>query len=101
MLLDFNIYVEYDEHACPHTKHQEYDWDEEEFVDQASALFPLLQILHVDMRISMNHNSLGCEHLDVGQSSDAQDAFWPMPGLFSWAGVTGSVGACMSLSHCH
>ena len=47
------------------------------------------------MRISTNHNSLGCESLqglDVEQSLNAQDAFRPMPGLFSCAGVTGSVG---------
>ena len=48
------------------------------------------------MRISTNHNSLGCEQpsrpIDVEQSPNAQDAFRPMPGLFSCAGVTGSVG---------
>ena len=35
-------------------------------------------------------NSL--QGLDVEQSPNAQDAFRPMPGLFSCAGVTGSVG---------
>ena len=30
--------------------------------------------------------------LDVKQSPDAQDTFWPIPGLISRAGVTGSVG---------
>ena len=35
-------------------------------------------------------NSL--QGLDVDQSPNAQDTFWPMPGLFSCAGVTGSVG---------
>ena len=50
------------------------------------------------MRISTNHNSLGCERLDVEQSPNAQDAFRPMPGLFSCAGVTGSVGV---LCHAH
>ena len=46
------------------------------------------------MRISTNHNSLGCElqDLDVEQSPNVQDAFRPMPGLFSCAGVSGSVG---------
>ena len=47
------------------------------------------------MRISENHNSLGCEQplgLDVNQSPDAQGAFWPMPGLISCTGATGSVG---------
>ena len=47
------------------------------------------------MRISKNHNSLGCEQplgLDVNQSPDAQDAFRPIPGLISCAGATGSVG---------
>jgi hypothetical protein len=47
------------------------------------------------MRISMNHNSLGCEQplgLDVEQSPNPQDAFRPIPGLISCAGVTGSVG---------
>ena len=47
------------------------------------------------MRISKNHNSLGCEQplgLDVNQLPIAQDAFWPMPGPISCAGATGSVG---------
>ena len=47
------------------------------------------------MRISKNHNSLGCEQplgLDVNQSPVAPDAFRPMPGLISCAGATGSVG---------
>ena len=35
-------------------------------------------------------NSL--QGLDVEQSPNAQDAFRPMPGLLSFAGVTGSVG---------
>ena len=42
-----------------------------------------------------NHHSLGCEWplgLDVKQTPNAQDAFWPIPGLISCAGVTGSVG---------
>ena len=42
-----------------------------------------------------NHNSLGREQplsLDVKQSPNVQDAFWPIPGLISCAGVTGSVG---------
>ena len=42
-----------------------------------------------------NHNSLGCERpsgLDVKQSSNAQKAFRPIPGLISCAGVTRSVG---------
>ena len=46
-------------------------------------------------RISENHNSLGCEQplcRDVNQSPDAQDVFWPAPGLVSHTGVTGSVG---------
>ena len=45
-------------------------------------------------RISENYNSLGCEqpHLDVNQSLIVQDTFWPIPGLISCAGVTGSVG---------
>ena len=46
------------------------------------------------MRISKNHNSLGCEQplgLDVNQSPVAQDAFRPMPGLISCTGATGSV----------
>ena len=45
------------------------------------------------MRISKNHNSLGCEQplgLDVKQSPDAQDAFQPIPGLISYAGATGN-----------
>ena len=40
------------------------------------------------MRISKNHNSLGCEQpldLDVNQSPVVQDAFRPMPGLISCA----------------
>ena len=41
-------------------------------------------------------NSL--QGLDVEQSPNVQDAFWPMPGLFSSAGVTGSVGV---LRHAH
>ena len=44
------------------------------------------------VKISVNHNSLGCEQppgLDVNQS---QDVFLPIPGLISCAGVTGSVG---------
>ena len=48
----------------------------------------------VYMKISTNHNSLGCKQplgLDVKQSPNAQDAFRPMPGIFSYAGVTGSV----------
>ena len=43
----------------------------------------------------MNHNSMAAnslQGLDVEQSPNAQDAFRPMPGLFSCAGVTGSVG---------
>ena len=47
------------------------------------------------VRISKNHNSLGCEQLlglDVNQSPDVQDAFRPIPGLISCAGATGSVG---------
>ena len=44
------------------------------------------------MRISRNHNSLGCEQLDVNQSPDAQDVFRPIPGLISCTGATGSVG---------
>ena len=54
-----------------------------------------ITIVHMYMRISTNHNSLGCEQLqglDVKQSPNAQDAFRPMPGLFSCAGVTGSTG---------
>ena len=42
-----------------------------------------------------NHNSLGRERplgLDVKQSPMVQDAFRPIPGLISCAGVTGSVG---------
>ena len=42
-----------------------------------------------------NHNSLRRERpsgLDVKQSPNVQDAFRPIPGLISWAGVTGSVG---------
>ena len=42
-----------------------------------------------------NHNSLGCERpsgLDAKQSPNVQDAFQPIPGLISCAGVTGSVG---------
>ena len=30
--------------------------------------------------------------VDVNQSPNVQDTFWPMPGLISCAGVTGSVG---------
>ena len=44
------------------------------------------------VKISVNHNSLGCEQppgLDVNQS---QDVFLPIPGLIRCAGVTGSVG---------
>ena len=40
------------------------------------------------MRISKNHNSLGCEQplgLDVNQSPNAQDVFQPIPGLISCA----------------
>ena len=50
---------------------------------------------HVCMRISKNHDSLGCEQplgLDVNQLPAAQDAFRPIPGLISCAGATGSVG---------
>ena len=42
-----------------------------------------------------NHNLLGYEQplgLDVKQSPNVQDTFWPVPGLISCAGVTGSVG---------
>ena len=58
-----------------------------------------VHIIHVNMY--ENINSLGCEQgLDVEQSPNAQDAFQPMPGLFSCAGVTGSgvfyaMHACM------
>ena len=48
----------------------------------------------------LNHNSLGCERpsgLDVKQSPNAQDVFWPIPGLISCAGVTGSVGIQLHL----
>ena len=38
----------------------------------------------------LNHNTPG---LDVNQSLNAQDAFQPIPGLISSAGVTRSVGA--------
>ena len=47
------------------------------------------------IHVHENHNSLGRElplGLDVKQSPDAQDAFRPIPGLISRAGVTGSVG---------
>ena len=50
--------------------------------------------------ISENHNSLGCEQppgLDVNQSLNVQDEFWPIPGLISGTGVTGSV----ALLTCH
>ena len=51
--------------------------------------------LEIYTRISMNHNTPGCEQpsgLDVNQSPNAQDTFQPIPGLFSCAGVTaGSV----------
>ena len=46
--------------------------------------------MYMYMRISKNHNSLGCEQplgLDVNQSPDAQDAFRPIPGLISCAGM--------------
>ena len=46
-------------------------------------------------RMIKNHNSLGREWpsgQDVKQSPNAQDAFRPIPGLISCAGVTGSVG---------
>ena len=44
------------------------------------------------MRISVNHNSLGCKQppgLDVKQSLNEQDMFRPIPGLISCTGVTG------------
>ena len=44
------------------------------------------------MRISMNWAVNSLQGLDVEQSPNAQDAFRPIPGLFSCAGVTGSVG---------
>ena len=43
--------------------------------------------IHVHEEIK-NHNSLGRDK----QSPDAQDTFWPIPGLISYAGVTGNVG---------
>ena len=58
------------------------------------------------MRISENHNSLGCEqpsglHVDVNQSLITQDVFKPIPGLISCAGVTGSVGPVGATCHAH
>ena len=60
--------------------------------------FPIYAVVQVHELIE-NHNSLGRERplgLDVKQSSNAQDAFRPIPDLISCAGVTGS---CMILSH--
>ena len=67
---------------------------------QAWGLFVALSSdMHVVMRTSMkDHNSLGheqCSGLDVKQSPNTlnvQDAFWPIPGLISCAGVTECVG---------
>ena len=42
-----------------------------------------------DVQLSKNHNSLD---LDVIVSPNAQDAFWPIPGLISCTMVTGNVG---------
>ena len=57
--------------------------------------------IQVYMIISKNHNSLDCEQslgLDIKQSPNAQDMFWPIPGLISYAGVIRSVGV---LRHAH
>ena len=45
---------------------------------------------------SENRNFLDCAQpsgLDVNQTLNAQDMFWPIPGLIGCTGVTGSVGA--------
>ena len=49
---------------------------------------------------SMNHISLKerYAYIDVQKSPTTQDAFWPIPGLISCAGVAGSWGL---LSHAH
>jgi len=51
-------------------------------------------VLH-ERELIENHSFLGREWpsgLDVKQSPNAQDAFRPIPGLISCAGVTESVG---------
>jgi hypothetical protein len=56
--------------------------------------------LYLQMRISTNHNSLGCEQplgLDVEQSPNAQDAFRPIPGLISCARARANVSVCLCL----
>ena len=44
---------------------------------------------------TLRNATLGCEQpssSDAKQLPNAQDAFWPLPGLTSCAGMTGSVG---------
>ena len=72
---------------------------------ELGALLALVVSPHVYncqyMRISANHNSLGCEQpsgLDVNQSLNAQDT---LPGLISCAGVTGSVGTTYMSCTCN
>ena len=51
-----------------------------------------------------NYNSLGCERPsgpDIKQSPNLQDMFWPVPGLISYTGVTGSVGVMYTLCTCN
>ena len=57
--------------------------------------FKLIHLTTAYVLMYMTHNSLGHEQpsgLDVKQSPNAQDAFQPIPGLISCAGVTVSVG---------
>ena len=64
--------------------------------------FKLIHLTTAYVLMYMTHNSLGHEQpsgLDVKQSPNAQDAFQPIPGLISCAGVTVSVGITCTYNH--
>ena len=93
--LGFGYLVDSPYHLCCVSSSQKAREVEDPSMDPKLHLVQLEEKKPKHMIISKNHNSLDCKQslgLHIKQSPNAQDAFHPIPGLISYAGVIRSVG---------